>query len=98
MAESQKCQWILPPHRDVEDFFLFHKQKNLEKIIHILQSTFPQKPVEKYGLFVLCVNVRFDIFNDLGQVGIVFHSFFHTIDGMQYGGMITVAKFTANVI
>ena len=98
MFRSVLRQGFWPPHGGVEEFFVFHNDGKTEKIIHISQFTFPQNPVEKSPLFVLGVDVCFDVFDDLSQVGIIFHALFHAVDGVKDGGMVSVAKFPANVI
>ena len=43
---------------------VFHNEKIKKNVIHISQFTFPQKEVDKYDLFVMRIDVCFDVFYD----------------------------------
>ena len=98
MGKPVCFQGFWTPHWDVEKFLVFHNDGKTEKIIHISQFTFPQNPVEMSPLFVLGVDVCFDVFDDLGQVGVVLHTLFHAVNGVKNSSVVAVSKFPANVI
>ena len=48
------------------------------------------------GLFVPCVDVGVDVFNDFSHLWVGFDEFFDSVDGVHDSGVIPVVKFFAN--
>lgn len=95
-SQNQKKQEFSRPQGVWINFWVVHTRRIKKIFIHTSQFTFPQKPVEK--LFVLSIDVGFDILDDFGQIRVVFHPLFHALNGMENSGMVAVAEFLANVV
>ena len=48
------------------------------------------------GLFVSGVDVGVDVFDDFGDLRVVFHQFLDPVDGVHDGGVVSALKFLAD--